>query len=213
MLEMMPWIAVTLVALVGLLVTDRSGSLVRRGALKIMASTGFVVAAIVAGAFETAYGKVMLVGLLFSWLGDTFLLSPSAQPFRAGLLSFLFAHVAFGIAFIVLGVTLRISALALVALIPSGIVVGTWVLPRVPAGMRGPVIAYMVIISLMVALAAGTLSGGHRVILVGAVLFYLSDLSVARERFVASGFINALWGLPLYYVAQLLLAYSVILPR
>ena len=38
--------------------------------------------------------------------------------------------------------------------------------------------------------------------------FYLSDLAVARDRFVSPGFANALWGLPLYYVAQLLFAYS-----
>jgi hypothetical protein len=47
------------------------------------------------------------------------------------------------------------------------------------------------------------------VILLGAVMFYFSDVSVARDRFVAPGFINGLWGLPLYYGGQLFLAYSV----
>jgi len=40
----------------------------------------------------------------------------------------------------------------------------------------------------------------------GAVLFWLSDLAVARDRFVRPGFVNPLVGLPLYYAAQLLLA-------
>jgi len=31
---------------------------------------------------------------------------------------------------------------------------------------------------------------------------------VARDRFVAQGFINRAWGLPMYYGGQLLLAYS-----
>jgi len=44
---------------------------------------------------------------------------------------------------------------------------------------------------------------------VGAVLFFLSDLLVARDRFVAPGFGNRLLGLPLYYAAQLLLASAV----
>jgi hypothetical protein len=37
----------------------------------------------------------------------------------------------------------------------------------------------------------------------------LSDLSVARDRFVAPGFVNRAWGLPTYFAAQLLLAASV----
>jgi uncharacterized membrane protein YhhN len=47
-------------------------------------------------------------------------------------------------------------------------------------------------------------------ILIGALAFFLSDLSVARNRFVAPGFVNRLWGLPLYYAAQLLLASSIL---
>ena len=62
----------------------------------------------------------------------------------------------------------------------------------------------------MVALAVGTVAAhGHPTILVGAVMFYLSDLSVARERFVRSGFVNRIWGLPAYYVAQLILAWTI----
>ncbi len=41
------------------------------------------------------------------------------------------------------------------------------------------------------------------------MLFYLSDLFVARERFVTSAFVNRLVGLPLYYGGQVLLALSV----
>jgi len=48
---------------------------------------------------------------------------------------------------------------------------------------------------------------GERVLLLtGALMFLVSDLAVARDRFVAQGFINRLWGLPLYYAAQLVLA-------
>ncbi len=44
---------------------------------------------------------------------------------------------------------------------------------------------------------------------IGAVLFAASDLSVARQAFVAPALVNQAWGLPAYYVAQLLLAWSV----
>jgi hypothetical protein len=50
---------------------------------------------------------------------------------------------------------------------------------------------------------------GNGVILAAAVAFYLSDLAVARDRFVAPGFRNRLWGLPLYYGAQLLFVWTV----
>ena len=40
----------------------------------------------------------------------------------------------------------------------------------------------------------------------GAVSFYASNISVARNQFVAPGRVNRMWGLPLYYLAQVLLA-------
>ena len=43
----------------------------------------------------------------------------------------------------------------------------------------------------------------------GALAFYLSDLSVARDRFVRPAFVNRAWGLPLYYGAQFVLAATV----
>ena len=48
-------------------------------------------------------------------------------------------------------------------------------------------------------------------IAVGAIAFTISDLFVARERFVQTGFANGAIGLPLYFGSQLLLAYSVTL--
>ena len=73
--------------------------------------------------------------------------------------------------------------------------------------MRLPVVAYVIVITAMVAAAVGTaLRTEAWLLLVGAAAFYLSDLSVARDRFVASGFGNRLWGLPLYFFAQMLLA-------
>ena len=71
-------------------------------------------------------------------------------------------------------------------------------------------IAYIVVITAMLALAVGCWgrpAGGLR--LAGATAFYLSDLAVARNRFVAPGPVNRAWGLPLYYGGQALLALSV----
>ena len=42
-----------------------------------------------------------------------------------------------------------------------------------------------------------------------AVAFFLSDLTVARDRFVAREAVNRLVGLPLYYTGQFAIAWSV----
>ena len=57
------------------------------------------------------------------------------------------------------------------------------------------------------ALSAGAVAGGASpALVVGATMFLFSDLAVARDRFIAPGIRNRLWGLPLYYAAQLVLA-------
>ena len=62
-----------------------------------------------------------------------------------------------------------------------------------------PVFSYMVVISVMVALAIGTAYVQASVLIpIGALAFYVSDISVARDRFVASSRANKLWGLPAY---------------
>ncbi|HDP24776.1 MAG TPA: lysoplasmalogenase, partial [Deltaproteobacteria bacterium] len=38
--------------------------------------------------------------------------------------------------------------------------------------------------------------------------FYISDIFVARNRFVKQEFINRALGLPLYYLGQFLIAFS-----
>ncbi|MBW2297136.1 MAG: lysoplasmalogenase, partial [Deltaproteobacteria bacterium] len=43
----------------------------------------------------------------------------------------------------------------------------------------------------------------------GALSFYVSDLFVARDRFLKNESLNRLLGLPLYYGGQFLLAFSV----
>ena len=82
-----------------------------------------------------------------------------------------------------------------------------WLVPHVAPKMRAPVVAYALVITGMVATAIGAVAAGApRLLAVGAAMFYASDLAVARDRFVAPGLANRLWGLPLYYGAVLLLA-------
>ena len=58
------------------------------------------------------------------------------------------------------------------------------------------------------AIGASTAAGDMR-LAVAALAFAASDVAVARNRFVAPGFVNRAWGQPLYYLAQLAFALSV----
>ena len=66
----------------------------------------------------------------------------------------------------------------------------TWLRPHL-GDMRGPVYAYVAVISVMTALAGGAaMNDATWSVPVGAVLFYLSDVFVARDRFVTPSPIN-----------------------
>ena len=49
-------------------------------------------------------------------------------------------------------------------------------------------------------------AGASRLIVAGALMFFVSDLSVAMQRIVETDFPTIIWGLPLYYAGQICLA-------
>ena len=160
--------------------------------------------ALAAGATGSAYGRWVLGALLLCAAGDV-LLIPRGRPstFLAGALSFLAGHVLFVVAFGVRGVDPLVCALGAVLASPPAILAIRWLRPSLSGSMRIVVYAYIGVISTMVVAAGAT---GVVPIVLGALLFYLSDLAVARDRFITPSFWNGAWGLPLYYGAQVLLA-------
>lgn len=181
-----------------------------RLAAKPAASLCFIAVALVAGAVDTGYGQWVLAGLVLSTVGDVALLWRSSKLFLIGLGSFLLGHVAYVGAFATRGVDSGAALVAAVFLGGPAFLVIRWLWPHVPSKMQPPVAAYAMVISLMVAMAIGTVvSDADGRIVAAAVLFYLSDLAVARDRFVAPGPANRVWGLPLYYLAQFVFAASV----
>jgi uncharacterized membrane protein YhhN len=174
---------------------------------KPLASATFVVAALVGGALGRPWSAVLFAGLCLAAMGDVLLLSRTKRTFLAGLAAFLLGHVAYAAAFVVAGVDLTWAAGAAIPLAGAAALALRWLSPHVEPRMRAPVLAYVVVITVMVALAAAAAKrSGEWLLLVGAFGFYLSDLSVARDRFVQRAFANRAWGLPLYFYSQLLLA-------
>jgi hypothetical protein len=55
---------------------------------------------------------------------------------------------------------------------------------------------------------AVALADRHFLFALAALAFAASDVAVARHQFVAPGFTNKQWGLPLYFGAQYLFAYA-----
>jgi uncharacterized membrane protein YhhN len=184
------------------LLAEARGLSMLRALAKVGASLGFVGLALALGGAGTPFGQRVLAALLLSLLGDALLLSAARPMFLAGLVAFLLAHVAYVAAFLGAGV-LPLWPLPLLAL-GVGLTL-RWLWPHL-GSMKGPVVAYCLVIAAMVAAAMGVPSAAVHA---GAVLFFLSDLLVARDRFAAPGFANRAAGLPLYYAAQLLLAGAV----
>ena len=89
----------------------------------------------------------------------------------------------------------------------EGVSVLAWLQPHLEPPIALPVQVYVAAISLMVITAFGARgAGASRLVVIGALLFFISDLAVAMQRIVAPGFPAYLWGLPLYYSGQLCLA-------
>jgi uncharacterized membrane protein YhhN len=181
---------------------------------KLTAASSFVWACLVWGGMASTYGQIILVGLLLCWLGDALLLPPGQSLwFRLGIAAFLSGHLAYAIAFLQGPLSLVGLAVSAIALGVFAFVVLRWLAPHVPEEFKIPVIAYLVVISVMTVLAIGSsVATGRPAAAIGAVAFALSDVSVSRERFVAPGFVNGAWGLPLYFASQFVLASTVLTP-
>lgn len=196
-----------------LLVAEQRRSQRGKALTKPIASLAFVLLAVSEGAQNVgSYGRWILLGLTLAAVGDVLLIPKATLSFLLGIVSFLLGHLAFLVAFLQRGLSLSAFVTTLLPIVLVGGLVMRWVWPY--AGTLRPAVAvYVAVISLMVPAAVSTsLLSGNPWIAMGAIAFYLSDLSVARDRFVHEAFINRAWGLPLYYFAEVCLALSVAHP-
>jgi len=205
-------VAACAVFVTGLLLAERRQARVARAVCKLGASSAFFVFALSLGAASSTYGKLVLVALLLSWVGDALLLSSAERVFFGGLAAFLLAHVAYAVAFWTTGLPVIVFLTALRCFGAAGVITLRWLWPHLSAGDRPPVVAYILVIVVMCAAATGSArTVASLAPVVGAACFMASDVAVARDRYVVWSVANRLWGLPLYYAAQLLLAWTVTL--
>ena len=186
---------------------QRMGWLQLAATAKLAASLGYLATAISAGCLRQRVGQIVFAGLVLSFFGDMFLIGLSQRSFLLGLLSFLLAHIAYITAFVTAGLDRKWALRAAVPVVAIAVLILLWISPHVAPYLATPVYIYTAAISLMVIAAIATRgAGASRLILVGALMFFVSDLSVAAQRILQSDFPTIIWGLPLYYAGQLCLA-------
>jgi len=207
-------IALAAVLMPALLFFEKKESISGKLLTKTPLSLLFILAAVLQNHSAPDYYHFLLVGLILCLGGDVLLIFSQKKAFLIGLVSFLLGHVCYVFGFFQLS---QISTLVwFIAAVASAfsIFVFIWLKPHL-GSMVMPVLCYMIVITVMVIAAGSVLldidlpRNARFTIFAGALLFYFSDLFVARNRFLEKTFINRLFGLPLYYTGQFLLAFSI----
>lgn len=161
------------------------------------------------------------LGILLSLLGDILLMISLDRLFLHGLVAFLLAHV-----FYIIGFNIPIPAISAWSVILA-ILIG-WggarvirrILTSVAASgnvrMRLPIIVYSVVISVMLLSAMIKLNdlswnaGASLLVALGAFLFYISDVILAWNKFVAPIQHGRIYNIAAYHLGQITLIAGVI---
>jgi alkenylglycerophosphocholine/alkenylglycerophosphoethanolamine hydrolase len=134
---------------------------------------------------HTSFARLTVAGILFSLIGDVALLSESDTAFQLGLVAFLTAHVIYIVANVGVAAWSGWTAGVAVVVALATVVLLRFVRPSAIV-IRIATIIYGVAISAMVITAWATVGGPlvwAPLAAVGAVLFYVSDASLALNRF------------------------------
>jgi uncharacterized membrane protein YhhN len=127
--------------------------------------------------------KIMLVAFFFSMLGDIFLMLGKEEYFKFGLGSFLITHLSFiRVFYSQKGST---NLYARLAIFVFGAIVFSIIKNQISSGLLVPVIIYLLAISVMAICASERKVNpeNYRMVLIGAVLFMISDSLIAIDKF------------------------------
>lgn len=172
----------------------------------------------------------IILGLLFGLMGDVFLCTNGVvkdeyvQPLLlAGLLFFLTGHIIYIVVFLSLtgSFVYWLFAITVILLVVVSSLINTKVIQPKPKQAVVPIMIYTLIIGLMLSSAinyiiATNASTKSIIILIGAILFTLSDLLLGIYNFgnldnkPAKKNIIAFIYMPAYYIAQTLFVLSII---
>jgi uncharacterized membrane protein YhhN len=205
-------VTLSCVAVTALVLCDFYQLRAGRYLFKPLAAAAFIWLAMVLGAADSNYGRWLFAGLLCCAAGDLLLMPDSERSFLAGLFAFLCGHLLYAVAFMNLSTNLNGMAISGAPALILLAVAFFWLAPHINQEMKAPVALYTLVITGML-LCAGLSAGQPAALLIigGAWGFAISDLAVARQQFAHPSRINGLWGTPLYFFSQMLLAGSIAL--
>lgn len=159
------------------------------------------------------YGILIVIGLLFSLAGDLFLMLPTDR-FLEGLISFFIAHVIYAAAFmaewsqklddlnVLIWLMLALLALLFFRLLLNGVK---------EKGGRAMVVAVSLYITVISVMTGMSFLSSQGFVIAAALFFYLSDGTLAWDRFKSSLKYRDYMVMSTYFLAQFLFAVSVYL--
>jgi uncharacterized membrane protein YhhN len=150
--------------------------------------------------------KLMLAAFFFSMLGDTFLMFKGEQYFMFGLGSFLITHLFY--IFIFRLNNLKTNTLSRIFFFTFSMIMLFILKNYISSSFLIPIIIYMITITLMAITASerNTNPQSFRLVLIGAILFVLSDTLIAIDKFVVPIPFPTLLIMGTYVFAQYLIA-------
>lgn len=173
--------------------------------LKPLAALLFILIAVFGGAIYWDYGKWILAALMACAIGDVFLLSRNSPvKFQLGMAAFAIGHLLYVFAFVSMTKSAGLNFWGILPAIAAAAYL-YWVWGKLPKDMKIPVLIYTAII---VAMVLRSFDMPIWYVPLAAIMFSISDMFVARDRFVKEEPLNALAITPLYFGAQGLFALS-----
>ncbi|MBA4852742.1 lysoplasmalogenase [Emticicia sp. BO119] len=158
--------------------------------------------------------KIVLLALLFSCLGDTFLMFQKQNQlfFLLGLGSFLLAQVCYVILFQQEGESRHFRWLPFIS---YSCLLLFFLLNKLPSDFKIPIIIYSVVITLMGIRASErkVSDKSYQLVLIGAIIFILSDSLIALSKFVVNIPLSGLWIMATYVVAQYMIIQGLLVSR
>ena len=162
-----------------------------------------------------------LAAIVFSLAGDVFLMIALDRFFIFGLVAFLLAHIAYVIGFNIPLPEFSAWGLVFAVIVSLG---GARIIRRIVAAlasngqsaMRTPILIYSLVISLMLLSAMMKLSdltwnaNAAALVSLGALLFYISDILLAWNKFVAPIQHGRIYNIAAYHLGQIMLIAGVI---
>lgn len=170
---------------------------------------------LLAGYFISVIGKnvgnlktLILTALMFSWMGDVFLMFQQDNSifFILGLASFLLAHVAYILSFKKFENAVSNKVAVIIALVFTAYSISLAILLWPGLGeMKLPVLVYAFVITAMGVVGFVKNWGVNKLIILGAVLFIISDSMIAYTKFVGPIELSRFSIMSTYILAQFLL--------